>query len=45
MTNSLSNDTTTTDAVSHNSGLIIPTDIANNPIIYEGNPAQCPHQD
>ena len=42
MTNTLSNDTTTTDAVSYNSGLITPTDIDNNPIIYEGNPAHIP---
>ena len=42
MTNTLSNNNTTTDAVSYNSGLITPVDIDNNPIIYEGNPAHIP---
>ena len=42
MTNTLSNNNTTTDVVSYNSGLITPVDIDNIPIIYEGNPAHIP---
>ena len=40
MPNTLSDDTTTTDAVSNTSGILVPTDIDNQPIIYEGNPAR-----
>ena len=42
MTSTLSIDTTETDAVSHAPGIIVPTDIDNNPIRYSGNPAHIP---